>query len=148
MNNIVDLGCGSNKIIANAIGVDLKLGKSVEVISNAENLPFKNNSIALLYSRRCIQHIKNDIAVFKEIHRILNKGGRFILILASWQGWLFYNFKWIFRKKPYPFFHVYFSHLLKNKLQSVGFCIENFSMIRGKKVIGMDYYFEVVKREK
>jgi ubiquinone/menaquinone biosynthesis C-methylase UbiE len=86
MNNIVDLGCGSNKIIASAIGVDLKSGKSAEIISNAENLPFKNNSINLLYSRRCIQHVKNDVTVFKEIHRILTKGGRFILILASWQG--------------------------------------------------------------
>jgi ubiquinone/menaquinone biosynthesis C-methylase UbiE len=147
MNNIIDLGCGSNKILASAIGVDIKLGKSIEVISNAENLPFKNNSIHLLYSRRCIQHIKNDVDVFKEIHRILTKDGRFVLLLASWQGWLFYNFKWILRKKPYPFFHMYFSRHLKNKLQSVGFNIEKFSMIRGKKVIGMDYYFEVTKKD-
>ncbi len=42
---------------------------------------------------------------------------------------------------------MYFSRHLKNKLQSVGFNIEKFSMIRGKKVIGMDYYFEVTKKD-
>tara|TARA_R110001592_G_scaffold191441_1_gene437680 strand:+ start:13862 stop:14689 length:828 start_codon:yes stop_codon:yes gene_type:complete len=95
---IVDLGCGtgyfsesiSNKFPnANYVGMDLSenmLGfakghhssKCSWVAGDAESLPFKSNSIDLIFSSLAIQWCSNLPILMKEIKRVLSPTGSFI----------------------------------------------------------------------
>jgi predicted SAM-dependent methyltransferase len=77
---IIDLGCGWNKLIPPRKG-DMVLG--VDHVSNNvvdircdlnERLPFEDNSVDAVFSRHCIEHIRDKDRVFWEIHRVLKPG--------------------------------------------------------------------------
>jgi ubiquinone/menaquinone biosynthesis C-methylase UbiE len=70
----LDIGCGSNKK-KNFLGVDLVKTKAADVVADSTALPIKDNCLGYVYSRRCIQHVKDDIQALKEIYRMLKRHG-------------------------------------------------------------------------
>ncbi len=78
---IIDLGCGWNKLIPP------RKGDIVQGLDHARNdiadikcdlnerLPFNDNSVDAVFSRHCIEHLKDKNHVFGEIHRILKPEG-------------------------------------------------------------------------
>lgn len=93
--------------------VDINKTETVYVIADAANLPFKDCCVDYVYSRRCIQHIKDDVKALKEIHRVLKNGGKLQLIVASFYGFLFYRFGLSESSGKYEVFHLYYSCKLK-----------------------------------
>lgn len=100
----VDLGCGKgNDVIKMAeevgdsgyvYGVDISDGMIAQAeanlakfeVSNAkiirsdlETLPFESNTIDCVISNCTINHAENKMAVWSEVYRILNSGGRFVV---------------------------------------------------------------------
>jgi len=49
------------------------------ILGSALNIPCINNSIDIVLALDLIEHIRDDVKVLKEIHRILKKGGVFLL---------------------------------------------------------------------
>lgn len=88
-SKILDIGCGENKIVPNAIGLDVYPYKGVNKIGNAEKLPFKNESFDTVTMLEVIEHLKNPERALKEIHRVLKKGGQVIIstpnVTLSWK---------------------------------------------------------------
>lgn len=74
--NILNLGCGNNKQIEE-IGVDILPGESVDVVADLDGnrLPFLDNSIDIIRSNHCFEHLANTVQVMEEVHRILKPGG-------------------------------------------------------------------------
>jgi len=74
--NILNLGCG-NKTLDDEIGVDILPGEKVGVVANLDGnkLPFLDNSIDLIRSNHCFEHLNNTVQVMEEVHRILKPGG-------------------------------------------------------------------------
>ena len=87
----LDIGCGPCKK-SKFLGLDLIRTKATDVVADSANLPIKEGCFDYVYSRRCIQHVKNDEQAFKEIYRMLKLHGRFELIVASIYGYIFYKF--------------------------------------------------------
>lgn len=107
----VDLGCGTGYCLTklkehcdNLIALDLSLGMlqnlkqglGLPVVGDAENIPLADQSVDLVFSSLAIQWCQTPALLFKEIHRILKPGGRFIFstlgpeslgeLRAAWWG--------------------------------------------------------------
>jgi len=133
----LDIGCGHDKQLDH-FGVDIHKTPCVDLLASAEALPFTDNSIQHIYSRRCIQYVSNDQKAFNEIHRVLHPLGTTIIIVASWRGWLYYQIKWLLRQKPYQIFHRYHQQNIPNKLQEAGFPYTYATKLRNKNHGGYD----------
>jgi SAM-dependent methyltransferase len=73
---ILNLGCG-NTTQSDEIGVDILSGTDVHVVADLDGnlLPFLSNSIDLIRSNHCLEHLANTVKIMEEIHRILKPNG-------------------------------------------------------------------------
>ena len=94
---ILDLGCGDNTLAhkdrfpnynfnGEVTGLDRKKRtknkKEKTYIAhdlNKGNLPFENNYFDIVYAHHCLEHIENIVDVLLDVHRILKKGGYFLI---------------------------------------------------------------------
>lgn len=90
--NIVEVGCGGNKTIPEAIGVDrIPKGEKIpfvdqvsvaDVICDANGvLPFEDASVDVVIARHVIEHVVDTVAFLNEMKRVLKAGG--MLMLAT-----------------------------------------------------------------
>lgn len=70
----------------NIINLELVDGPIVDVIGDAHNLPFKNNSFDLVIIQAVLEHVANPIKVVDEIYRVLKKPGRVYAGIPFIQG--------------------------------------------------------------
>ena len=84
------------------IGVDMEMGPNVDVVANANNLPFEKNYFDVIVSISCFEHDDMFWATFLEMCRVLNDGG-YMYINAPSNGpyhghpgdnWRFYKDSW------------------------------------------------------
>lgn len=54
--------------------------------SGGEKLPFKENSLDLIYSFQVIEHVANPLKVFKESSRVLKKNGLVYFVVPNYQS--------------------------------------------------------------
>lgn len=98
---ILDIGIGngrmSNFIFRNSpridVGIDSeksglesarKTKKYIKVLrTNAENMPFKNDSFNTVVSNSTFEHIEDDLKALSEVARVLKKGGLFFVTIPS-----------------------------------------------------------------
>jgi SAM-dependent methyltransferase len=59
------------------IGVDILPGKGVDIIADLDGnrLPFLCNSIDLIRSNHCFEHLSNTVQIMEEVYRVLKPGG-------------------------------------------------------------------------
>jgi ubiquinone/menaquinone biosynthesis C-methylase UbiE len=81
----LDLGCGDNKISQDFIGVDKRPSSEATVVADLEDLSqFKDNSINVVFTRRALQHVNNDVRALSEINRVLASDGMAVVEVASY----------------------------------------------------------------
>jgi ubiquinone/menaquinone biosynthesis C-methylase UbiE len=134
----LDLGCGYNKQ-ENHLGVDIRKIKIIDIIADLENIPIRDNCIDQIYSRRALQHIKNQVKAFKEIHRILKPGGEIKIIVASFWGFLFYKSGLSQSSGKYQIFHLFTKRNLTKQLKQLNFKDIKIHKIKSLKKIGYDF---------
>jgi SAM-dependent methyltransferase len=72
---IVNIGSGNTHLLKDIINVDLIDYKNVNIVSDIDRLPFRNNSIDILINIAVLEHVKNPDGVVEEINRVLKPGG-------------------------------------------------------------------------
>ncbi|EHP29017.1 hypothetical protein SMGD1_0490 [Sulfurimonas gotlandica GD1] len=88
----VELGCGPNKKIKDAISVDIVDLDEVDIVANINNgLPFDDNSIDEIYSFHFLEHVSDLEFVLKEIHRVLKPNGKKIGTVPHFANPYFYS---------------------------------------------------------
>ena len=124
---IIDLGCGGNKTLKKAIGVDMvKKGIEIDslggVTSDADieadvsqGLPIKD--VDTIIARHILEHMIDPVMTLKNWKTALKKGGRLILALPDEE---------LYRTIPVNIEHVhaYTKESLKSLLDLVGFTVE------------------------
>lgn len=92
---VVDLGCGGNKTVPNAIGVDMipkdevieTLAKTVSQADiNADitqPLPFEPGSIDTVIMRHILEHIEDSVTILRHIRTLLREKGRLIIAVPN-----------------------------------------------------------------
>lgn len=71
---VLDVGCGD--VPKGDVNLDLFFYVKCQnfVIAEAHHLPFKNNVFEKVYSKHCLEHLKNPLKFFKETKRVLKNG--------------------------------------------------------------------------
>lgn len=72
---LVDIGSGPKKISKEFINVDIFPFPEVDIVSDAANLPFKNNSVDVAISESVFEHVSDANKMAEEIIRIVKPGG-------------------------------------------------------------------------
>lgn len=92
--NVIDVGCGTNKVFSGAIGVD-KYGYDEKIpgyndwisIANYKcdihELPFKDETVDTVIAFHSIEHLEDQPRALKEWMRVLKPGGHLCLIVPD-----------------------------------------------------------------
>lgn len=85
-DKILDLGCGNRPyyhkcIKGNIICFDKSKTKITDVVGDADKLPFKTNLFDKIISINSFYYFKNPFSVVKDLHRILKKDGKLVLVV-------------------------------------------------------------------
>ncbi|MCP6719189.1 MAG: class I SAM-dependent methyltransferase [Patescibacteria group bacterium] len=89
---ILDMGCGEKKLahkkrfpnynfMGEVVGLDLNKTEQTDVVCdlNKGKIPFKDNYFDIVYTHHCLEHLENPVEVLLDVHRILKKGGYFLI---------------------------------------------------------------------
>ena len=55
-------------------------------------LPFEDSQFDIVFSKSVIEHLRDPLIVWNELHRILKPGGCIITLCPSWE----YNYRWFY----------------------------------------------------
>ncbi len=97
---ILDIGCGNKKLKKAAkffsgysfkgevTGLDIKDSEEVDIVCDLEKgeLPFKDNEFDIVYTRSVLQYVSNIPGFVSEVHRVLKKGGKFLINAPYFSG--------------------------------------------------------------
>ncbi len=72
---ILDIGSGPHRWGEDFINLDVFPFDEVDIVADAEHLPFENNSIEALVSESVLEHVPNPKAMTNEMIRVLKPGG-------------------------------------------------------------------------
>lgn len=92
----LELGSGAGfikEIIPDVITSDIIRLPMCDKVVNAEKIPFKNNSISVIYLLNTFHHIKHPKKALMEFNRVLKTNGKIIMIepYNSWWGRFIYK---------------------------------------------------------
>ena len=156
---VLDAGCGAKLRflkeirgkVSVLIGIDLGgfqiHPEGINLIKgNITHIPLRNNLVDLVMSRYVLEHLKNPVSVFQEIHRILKPDGSFIFLIPNMYGYApiisrlipprFYN--WVLvnfiGKKPGTFYPTFYKcntySSIKKISDQTGFNIAGFEYLK------------------
>ena len=74
----LNIGAGKTRIDC-AVNIDISPKADISLNLGVDPLPFEDESVDLIYSNHTIEHVKNYLFLIEEIHRVLKKGGCFIV---------------------------------------------------------------------
>lgn len=81
----IDLGCGARKAMG-FIGVDRSSLPGVDVIADINGrLPFRDNSVDLLFASHSLEHAEKLLPTLKEIYRICKHGAQLCVLAPYYQ---------------------------------------------------------------
>lgn len=73
------LGCGGVRLDSRLVNLDLKIGGAADVCGDAQKLPFRDGTFALVVSQEMVEHLPDPFGAVREMARVLRKGGRVYL---------------------------------------------------------------------
>lgn len=73
--SIVDLGSGPERLGERFVNVDVYPFPEVDIVADAESLPFQTDSIDAIVSESMLEHVPHPTLVAREMVRVLKKGG-------------------------------------------------------------------------
>ncbi len=79
----VEIGAGVSffkKKYPEIISTDIKKAENLDMVVDAQNMPFENESVRAIYGINCFHHFPNPDLFFNELDRVLVKGCGCILI--------------------------------------------------------------------
>jgi hypothetical protein len=73
----LDVGCGPNKR-AGYVGIDMSAYPGVDIVHDLNSFPWPvaDSSVERTEIRNCLEHLRDTVAVMKELHRISQPGAK------------------------------------------------------------------------
>ena len=89
----LELGCGANKRIANAIGIDAIDYACVDLVGDAMEIlkSFPSGSVDAVHSYHFFEHLPDVSAMLDEIARIVKPGGRMEVVVPHFSNPHYYS---------------------------------------------------------
>lgn len=125
-DKVLEVGCGagyySGSIKGRYIGSDITLSevrpgltRRVDLVCDSQYLPFKSDSLDMVFSVSAVDYIADPQLFFRESHRILKDGGRILVITYN-----FYTL-WKIHRNDKMHRHIYISSYIEDLLRRSGF---------------------------
>lgn len=79
---VLDIGCGNSpyvKYFLNRVGFDIKAGNGVDIVGDAHNLPFNDESFDMILCSEVLEHLVDFKKAISEMHRVLRPDGKLVL---------------------------------------------------------------------
>lgn len=83
---ILDLGSGKRRLAKAVINLDVFPYPNVDIVGNADVLPFKNEIFDVVICQAVLEHVSNPQKVVKEIYRVLKREGLVYAEIPFLQG--------------------------------------------------------------
>jgi len=83
---VIDVGSGNQRLGESVVNVDLMPYPNVDVVTEADQLPFADESVDVLISIAMIEHVLDPAAVLSECHRVLKVGATAYIYVPFIQG--------------------------------------------------------------
>lgn len=71
----INVGSGTSRLHPRITNVDLLPHENVDVVANAERLPFGDASVDLVVSQEAVEHVADPFLAVREMARVLRPGG-------------------------------------------------------------------------
>ena len=93
----LELGAGSGvlkKCGYNVLSTDIETTSGIDVVSDAQSLPFRNESFDNIIGVDLFHHIGRPVRLLREARRVLKPGGRLVLLEPgiTWMSFWFYSY--------------------------------------------------------
>lgn len=79
---LLEIGSGTQHIIYNdsakVVRVDIKEADSIDVVADAHDLPFEDDSYDAVIAKEVLEHLYHPHVAIDEVFRVLKPGGKFI----------------------------------------------------------------------
>lgn len=85
---ILNIGAGETKY--GDVRLDVYRSQTVNIVADAEFLPFRDNSFDLVYSQCVLEHLPNPLNVLREQKRVCKEGGRISIITDNAGFWAYH----------------------------------------------------------
>jgi SAM-dependent methyltransferase len=82
---VLNIGSGNSPRRNGVLNVDMMDYENVDIVCDIHALPFKDNSIDAIMSVAVLEHVREPVAVLKEVHRVLKPGGRVFSVIPFMQ---------------------------------------------------------------
>lgn len=77
---VLDVGCNQKRSSAsNSIGIDIRYNQNVDILADAQFLPFKEGSFDTIVAGEVIEHLTDPSFLLKEARRVLKSDGKLIV---------------------------------------------------------------------
>jgi SAM-dependent methyltransferase len=79
----IEIGAGTSffkKLYPDVISTDIEPAPSLDMVVDAQQMPFENNSVKVLYCINCFHHFPSPEKFFSEVMRVVPEGGGAIII--------------------------------------------------------------------
>jgi SAM-dependent methyltransferase len=84
---VVNVGSGNTFLDKEIINTDFIPYPNVDLVTDALNLPFKNNTVDAIACLSVLEHVPNPTGVVAEFQRILKPGGQIFCVIPFMQGY-------------------------------------------------------------
>lgn len=84
---VADIGCGRQKQVPWAIGVDRCAGPETGIVADLEvSVPFKHGTMDHVFAIHILEHIRDLVGLMNEIHRVLRPTGVLHVMTPYWRS--------------------------------------------------------------
>lgn len=83
---VLDVGCGTRKLSEHVIAVDLCLNKITNVVADAAQLSFLDQSCDGIWLEAVLEHVSNPAQILREAFRVLKPAGWLYIEVPFLQG--------------------------------------------------------------
>jgi len=90
MRPLLTLNVGAGKTTYGDIRLDIYRSGTINVLGDAEFLPFKSEVFDLVYSQNVLEHLPNPLNALREKKRVCKKKGKIILTTDNASYWAFH----------------------------------------------------------
>jgi SAM-dependent methyltransferase len=71
----LNVGSGSRRLHPAVLNVDIGAGDGVDVVADAEALPFPDHQFRLVITQETLEHVRDPFKAVREMYRVLTPGG-------------------------------------------------------------------------
>jgi ubiquinone/menaquinone biosynthesis C-methylase UbiE len=89
---ILNIGCGEDLNGTDFIDLYPSRPEVIKCNVDKEKIPYKNNTFDEVYSKCLFEHLTNPLFALKEMHRVLKRGGKLVLITDN-AACFYFHFK-------------------------------------------------------